>query len=66
VFTTGGSENPTLTIVTSRFRQADYIAGAAGEAARCRRAGQPFLTASEAVNATSRMESHGLAGLREV
>jgi len=26
VFTTGGSENPTLTIVTLAIRQADYIA----------------------------------------
>jgi len=25
VFTTGGSENPTLTIVTLAIRQADYI-----------------------------------------
>ena len=27
VFTTGGAENPTLTIVTLAIRQADYIAG---------------------------------------
>ncbi len=26
-FTTGGAENPTLTIVTLAIRQADYIAG---------------------------------------
>ena len=26
VFTTGGAENPTLTIVTLAIRQADYIA----------------------------------------
>ncbi len=27
-FTTGGSENPTLTIVSLAIRQADFIAGA--------------------------------------
>jgi choline dehydrogenase-like flavoprotein len=27
-FTTGGAENPTLTIVSLAIRQADYIAGA--------------------------------------
>ena len=30
VFTTGGAENPTLTIVTLAIRQADYIAGEMG------------------------------------
>jgi len=32
VFTTGGSENPTLTIVTLAIRQADYIAEPAVQA----------------------------------
>ena len=30
-FTTGGAENPTLTIVTLAIRQADYIAEAMGK-----------------------------------
>jgi len=32
-FTTGGSENPTLTIVSLAIRQADYIAGQMGKRA---------------------------------